>query len=155
MNQDPCFELQPLPDPSAADYKKIRAEFKPDTVASFIVKFLMGTNDDNNPALRGSGHNIDGIWGEDFDKKWAGAQRQKDEQLQLDVAKGIYDGLSRASQESLKLLGILCAKIYSHEETTKMTPGKLAMCLFPAYQRPFELMVAYPETFFGPIDDQL
>ena len=133
INSDPGFELGTP-----------NREFKAATVASLVVKFLMGTNHGNNHKLP---HEDDGVWGSDFTMAWKPYSRE-DETVQVQALKKMIAGLPASNRHTLKIITAMFVKICDHGHLNKMTPAKLALCVFPAYQSPAIVMIENFDEIF-------
>lgn len=146
MNSDPSFELQ---EPTI-QHDQYSGDWKPPTVCSFIVNLFMGTQHGNNhllPKLPEGAHD-DGVWGHDFEEKWRPYRRSSPDE-QLAATKEIINALPKCNFETLKIMAHLFIKISAHEDVNKMTPSKLGLCVFPAYQTPAVIMTEEYEAVFG------
>eukprot|EP00656_Telonema_subtile_P023377 TRINITY_DN2478_c2_g6_i1.p1 TRINITY_DN2478_c2_g6~~TRINITY_DN2478_c2_g6_i1.p1 ORF type:complete len:308 (-),score=78.67 TRINITY_DN2478_c2_g6_i1:95-1018(-) len=113
MNEDPCFDLGP-PD----------KEFKCSTVASLIVKFLMGQDKDWT-----LGHHPEEIREQ---CKEVGKQFKHgnfDHKKLMCKVHDILYGLPKPVLATLKTIAHMMSMIAKNEEENKMSPAKLALCM--------------------------
>eukprot|EP00658_Telonema_sp_P-2_P077827 TRINITY_DN7135_c0_g1_i3.p1 TRINITY_DN7135_c0_g1~~TRINITY_DN7135_c0_g1_i3.p1 ORF type:complete len:174 (+),score=35.04 TRINITY_DN7135_c0_g1_i3:107-628(+) len=143
MNTDPEFDLAP---PSA--------EFTVPSVASLVVRFLMG-----QPSAWWSG----GTGGDagsivhDAGRIAMALRAGEDRAASLAEARGFVEGLAPSVRETLRTVAGLMHLIAQNEEVTLMTAPKLAMCvgstvgplaevLFEEYEYLFEGSMAQPNA---------